>query len=159
MPMQIHVAHRGEKIGPFSPEEVRTKLSTGQLQSSDLVWYEGAPDWLPILSVPELKPAIVEAPTVPTYRLGIPAATSPLAIASMVLGIISLTMFPLLPGIPAVICGHLSLKEIRRSGGAVRGRGLAIAGLVTGYISVAIMLLLLLGLFAFFAIGVSQHSR
>jgi serine/threonine-protein kinase len=35
----------------------------------------------------------------------------------------------------AVITGHRALGEIRRSGGQMRGRGRAIAGLITGYIS------------------------
>jgi hypothetical protein len=157
--MKIHVAHNGEKLGPFAPEEIRGKLVAGELHTSDLAWYEGAPDWLPILSVPELVPPRAEPPSVPGYRLAPQSPTSPLAIASLVLGIVSLTLFPLLPGIPAVVCGHLSLKEIHRSAGAIGGRGAAIAGLVTGYISVAIMILLLVGLLAFVGFASSRHAR
>ena len=35
----------------------------------------------------------------------------------------------------AVIFGHLALGQIGRSGGRQRGKGLAIAGLVVGYLS------------------------
>ena len=177
--MKIHVAHNGEKLGPFSPEEISNKLAAGELHRSDLAWYEGAPDWLPILSLPDLKPlastvppippipaipaipAIPPIPTISSHRSATQMPISPLAIASMVLGIVSLSVFPLLPGIPAVICGHLSLKEIRRSTGAIGGRGLAIAGLVTGYMSVAIMVLLLvavLGFVGFASTHAVQHS-
>jgi hypothetical protein len=38
----------------------------------------------------------------------------------------------------AVILGHASLREIRASGYKLEGRGLAIAGLVMGYASLAI---------------------
>ncbi len=74
-----------------------------------------------------------------------PLATknSGLATASLVLGILSLVLTiirigPLL-AIPAVIFGHLALSRINRAGGMLGGRGLAIAGLVTGYISIALI--------------------
>ena len=65
-----------------------------------------------------------------------PPRSSALAIASLVLGIAG-TAFCLGPlgGIPGVICGHLALSRIKRSGGALTGVGLATAGLITGYIS------------------------
>jgi hypothetical protein len=44
--------------------------------------------------------------------------------------------------IPAVICGHLALGHIQRSGGSLGGRGLALAGLITGYVGIALILLL-----------------
>ena len=60
--------------------------------------------------------------------------TSGLAIWSLVLGILSLTCFSILSAIPGVICGHRALSKIKHSGGALAGQGLAIAGLVTGYV-------------------------
>jgi len=55
----------------------------------------------------------------------------------------------LLTGLPAIICGHISLGRIRRSRGAVGGRGIAIGGLVTGYIGTVlpVLLILLFGIF------------
>lgn len=63
--------------------------------------------------------------------------TSGLAIWSLVLGILSLACFSILAAIPGVICGHKALSKIKHSGGALTGQGLAIAGLVTGYLGVA----------------------
>jgi hypothetical protein len=62
---------------------------------------------------------------------------SGLAVWSLVLGILSLTLCSLFAGIPAVICGHMASSRISRSGGRLAGNGLAIAGLITGYISIA----------------------
>jgi general secretion pathway protein G len=64
--------------------------------------------------------------------------TSGLAIASLILGLcgIILCLGPL-TGIPAVICGHIAQSKIRSSGGVITGGGLAITGLITGYISLA----------------------
>jgi hypothetical protein len=56
------------------------------------------------------------------------------------LGILSLTCFSILSAIPAVICGHLGYSRIKRSGGTMEGTGLALAGLITGYISIGLSL-------------------
>jgi type IV pilus assembly protein PilA len=69
-----------------------------------------------------------------------PVQTSGKAIASLVCG-----LFLFLPpfSIAAVILGHLSLSEIRKSGGRLQGEGMAIAGLVLGYVGSVPMLLII----------------
>lgn len=58
------------------------------------------------------------------------------AIASLVLGILSLVgCFGALAGIPAIILGFMSRREIARSGGTVGGDGLALGGIITGILS------------------------
>ena len=61
---------------------------------------------------------------------------SPLAIASFVMGVTSLTGPGLFLGIPAIITAIIALKK------KVGGHGLSIAGLVTGIISTVLSLLL-----------------
>jgi competence protein ComGC len=61
----------------------------------------------------------------------------------LVLGILGLVCFGLFTGIPAVICGHQAQSRIRRSGGVLMGEGMALAGLITGYISIALSIILL----------------
>lgn len=65
--------------------------------------------------------------------------TNGMAIASLVLGIVSLACSHCITAIPGVIFGHIALKQIRESGGTQTGRGLAMAGLVTGYVSLGIV--------------------
>jgi hypothetical protein len=67
--------------------------------------------------------------------------TSGQAIASLVLGVLSLPLPPL--GILAVVFGHWSRAQIRRSAGRFKGAGMALAGLILGYCGVAIMLMLI----------------
>jgi hypothetical protein len=43
-------------------------------------------------------------------------------------------------GIPAVVCGHLALGRIARSPFPIAGRGMAIAGLILGYLGILITL-------------------
>ncbi len=55
--------------------------------------------------------------------------TSSLAIASLVSGILGWTLLPVLGTLVAIVTGHMARAEIRRSGGALEGDGLAIGGL------------------------------
>lgn len=60
--------------------------------------------------------------------------TSGKAIASLICGLFA-WLFPV--SVAAVILGHLSLSEIRKSAGRITGHGMAIAGLVLGYLGIA----------------------
>jgi hypothetical protein len=63
--------------------------------------------------------------------------TSGLAIASLILGIIGPCSLGLL-SIVGLILGIVGLKKIKASGGAVGGRGLAIAGILVSIITLII---------------------
>ena len=64
--------------------------------------------------------------------------TSGLAIASVICGPLGFLTAGL-SGIAAIITGHMALGAIKRSGGFIKGTGMAITGLVTGYISILIL--------------------
>jgi prepilin-type processing-associated H-X9-DG protein len=61
-----------------------------------------------------------------------PAVTSGKAILSLVLGLVF--VFACLSGVPAIIVGRDALRDIDRSKGRLRGRRMAIAGVVFGVI-------------------------
>jgi len=63
--------------------------------------------------------------------------TSSLAVWSFILGLASIFCFGVITGIPAIFCGHMALGRIKRADGALGGSGLAIAGLIIAYISLA----------------------
>ncbi|MBN2548434.1 MAG: DUF4190 domain-containing protein [Anaerolineales bacterium] len=63
---------------------------------------------------------------------------SSLALISLITGILGLTFFPLIGSIVAIVTGMMARKEIRESGGALGGDGLATAGLVLGWIGVGL---------------------
>lgn len=65
------------------------------------------------------------------------------ATASLVLGILSILCFGIFAGIPAIILGHISRKNIQQSMGRLSGGGMAIAGLIMGYCSLLITLLII----------------
>jgi acetyl esterase/lipase len=64
----------------------------------------------------------------PPFPLAAPARLSALAVWSLVLGILG--VFLCLPSVAGLICGCMALMHINRSGGALRGSGLAIGGIV-----------------------------
>ena len=72
----------------------------------------------------------------------IPAApirtTNGFAVAALIFGILGWTMLPLLGSIGAIIFGHLARGQIRRAHGGQDGDGLALAGLILGWIAVSL---------------------
>jgi len=173
--MQWYYSKNGTQLGPVEENVLRAKLASGEVSTTDLVWREGLPDWLPAARVAELASqssfpsaalpipsgpgGVVNSPYSPPVYGGsalpvgpLAPPTSGLAIASLVCGILGLITCLFLPGIPAVICGHMALSQIDAPGARIGGRGMAIAGLVMGYISVVMtfggIILFAIGAFA-----------
>ncbi|EEF58484.1 DUF4190 domain-containing protein [Pedosphaera parvula] len=67
--------------------------------------------------------------------------SSGLAIASMIMGILSLVCLGFLSGIPAIICGKIGKTKIRNSAGTLTGSGFATAGIITGWIGTMLSVL------------------
>ena len=68
--------------------------------------------------------------------------TSSLAIVSLIFGILAYVFLPFLGALIAVICGHSARSEIRRAPpGTIDGDGLALAGLILGWIQLACTLI------------------
>ncbi|MGH2807440.1 MAG: DUF3105 domain-containing protein [Actinomycetota bacterium] len=86
--------------------------------------------------------------------------TNGLAITSLISGIAGLTFFPILGSILALVFGYLGKGQIDRSQGAQDGRGMAIAGIVLGWIGVVLTLLItaliVVGIFAAVNSGVTE---
>ena len=69
----------------------------------------------------------------------------------------SLVLSILWISIPGVICGHIAINQIKKTG--ENGRGLAIAGLVVGYLGIVggiLLAVLWIGLFA--VAGVNSYT-
>jgi hypothetical protein len=76
-----------------------------------------------------------------------PSPTEPpktsLAITSLVLGILSVACFSILAGIPAIITGHVARGRAKREPALHGGEGFALAGLIMGYVSIALAVVMI----------------
>jgi Domain of unknown function (DUF4190) len=89
-------------------------------------------DFVPVCPYCGVSQAVPQAATAQP-EWGAPPQTSNKAVASMICGVI-LCFVP--SSIAAVILGHLALADIKRSAGRMAGQGMAVAGLVMGYIGI-----------------------
>jgi len=67
--------------------------------------------------------------------------TSTMAIVSLVMGILSWFLLPVIGGILAIITGYISRKEIKNTPGQFTGDGMAIAGMVLGITNIVFVVL------------------
>ena len=80
----------------------------------------------------------------------VPTKTSGLAIASIVCSTAG-TMVAGVGFIAGIILGHMALSEIAKSGGRIEGRGLAMAGLIIGYVLAALIVIAIVVVIALLA--------
>ncbi len=79
--------------------------------------------------------------------------TSSLAVVSLIFGILAYMFLPGIGALVAVICGHAARSEIRRAPpGSIDGDGLALAGLILGWIQLALAVVAI-GIFILFLAG------
>lgn len=101
-----------------------------------------------------------QPPPPPAASVAAARETNTLAVVSLVAGVAGYVLpHPFIAGIVAIITGHVARHQIRRSGEG--GSGLALAGLVLGYLHLALSILLVGGLLLLLAFGIwsFNHSR
>jgi Domain of unknown function (DUF4190)/GYF domain 2 len=150
--MQIHVAREGKQLGIFSLEEINRQLAAGTLSLSDQAWYEGAAGWAALSTVPGVGATAAPASPSPISSLtptAVPIAvtavvparkTEQLAVLSIIFSGLGLFGFCcglfLMAGVAGIVCGHIALSRVKANP-ELEGHGLAVAGLVIGYLAVA----------------------
>jgi len=145
----IVTAADGKQYGPVSQDTVRQWVAEGRVGPQTVVSREGENAGAPIRELHEFAglfsvpvgPAEAPPPTLaPAPASGAEQPrTSRLAVASLVFGILGILLCGL-TFIPAIICGHLAQSRIAAARGALTGKGMALAGLAAGYVSIAYFL-------------------
>jgi len=139
----------GKEYGPISIEQMRQWIAEGRVNAHTRVQTVDGGEWKTAADFPELR--LTLATGVPT-EVASPHALPPdqpsaqqngLAITSFVLGLLSLVCLGLLAGIPAIICGHVARSRVQRLPGQYGGAGFALAGLIMGYVSLLVSLVIL----------------
>jgi len=90
-------------------------------------------------------PGVAVRPASPVAQPPSRAETSGKAIGSLVSGLLS---FILPAAVTAVVLGHLARSEIRKGGGRLQGDGMALAGLILGYMGLAAIPVLIIAAIA-----------
>lgn len=169
--MQWYYSKNGTQLGPVPQGELISKLASGEVSASDLVWKEGMGDWVPASQVGELAVvATGPAPTSQTFPTGAsspsPAAphapmippSSGKATASMVLGIVSVVfglcgcygfVIAIPCGVLAIVFGGQFKKILELNPVLTPELGKAKAGIIMGWIGVGLALLLTIGMIVF----------
>tara|TARA_R110000850_G_scaffold245374_1_gene370264 strand:+ start:1489 stop:1989 length:501 start_codon:yes stop_codon:yes gene_type:complete len=128
---------------------------SGIISSTTLVWNETMPEWRacstvrpelfggdplpPALTSSQVKQLSTVTPGDPNYK----APTDAVAICALVFGILGVVAC--MPcSIPAVICGHIARKRAKEETTSSANGGLALAGLITGYIGIAIGIVIMI---------------
>lgn len=87
-----------------------------------------------------------------------PARTNVLAIISLVASLVGFVLIlPVVGSIAGVIMGHISLKQIKDRG--ERGRGMALAGVIIGYVTLLFVVLFVIGISILIASAGTSGSR
>jgi hypothetical protein len=111
----------------------------GWWQASDGKWYS-----------PEQQPGYVPAaPSMPSpyvtsdgyTAMTVAQRTNGMAIASLVCSLVAIPLFGI-PAILGIIFGFVARSQIRKSNGSQTGDGMALAGIIIGFVFVALGLLL-----------------
>jgi hypothetical protein len=88
------------------------------------------------------QPVAPGVPGLPPGYLATPA-TSKQALISLILGCVAFCL-PLLLSVPAIVLGFLGLSAIKKSGGQLGGRTMAIVGLVLGFVTLPLFVVYVL---------------
>ncbi len=140
----------GKEYGPISLEQLKQWIAQGRVNAQTRIQESSSVEWKTAVEFPELAALVTPAPvqsglaSTPVGGLplpvpaGSPAGKKGLAVTSLIFGILAIpTCF--LTGIPAIICGHVAHARARRAPAEYTGGGMALAGLILGYASLAII--------------------
>src|SRR5207302_6878613 len=91
----------------------------------------------PTTAVPHYDPGLMERPT------------NQLAIVSLAAAIASFAILPFVGALVAIVTGHMARSQIRKTGEG--GDGLALAGVIIGYIHLALFAVVIIAVLLFAA--------
>ena len=77
------------------------------------------------------------------------------ALATLILGVLSLICGGFMTGIPAIILGHMELNAIKKGEAPKEGEGLAKVGYILGIVGTVLTCLAMLAIFFLMVLGIS----
>ncbi|MGR0221088.1 DUF4190 domain-containing protein [Agromyces sp. ZXT2-6] len=105
--------------------------------------------------VPPPPPPAPSYGSAPSYDAGAPSYGAPASQKTNVLAIVSLVSAFFI-SLVAIITGHIALSQIKKTG--EQGRGLAIAGLIIGYVGLVVGIIVAIVWFAVIGAAISSGN-
>ena len=144
----------GREYGPVTSDQLRQWITEGRANGQSKVRIENSSDWKLLGEIAEFaprfstsQPASAVASTPAPFSVAPPARTNQMAIAGMVLGILSVTASCCCYGLPfnviGIVCSAVALSQISKDPLTQQGKGLAITGLVLSIVSILMAVSLL----------------
>jgi len=127
-----------KEYGPVGLDELRRWMAEGRLHANSPVQFEGATEWKPLASFPELMgllPANRPVPLTPQSTLPVQQSNS-MAVAGLVLSCVAMLCCSCGPlGVLGIVFSAIGVAQANRDP-AQSGKGIAIAGIVIGSLTV-----------------------
>jgi hypothetical protein len=140
----------GREYGPVTGEQLRKWIAEGRISADTQVQGPGSLAWKPAAAYHDFEIAFAQAGTPSASQPFVPppptAKTSGLAIAALILGLVGLGC-NFLTALPGLICGLLALVKIPKSGGHLKGKGLAISGICVSIVAMIVASMWMYGLY------------
>lgn len=142
------IGHDQKQYGPITEAQLRQWIADGRVNAQTQVQVEGATEWKTAAEIPEFQAALAGA-VPPSLSPALTAATitvapkmSGLAVTSLVLGILGVAtcgITVLLSAPIGLILGFVAMRKIGKSQGQLRGKGVALAGIITSGVLIVLI--------------------
>jgi hypothetical protein len=143
----------GREYGPVTADQLREWIAEGRVNAQTKAAAEGEAVWKPLVEYLEFAPLLAHVvtalPTPGPISIAPTPRTNSLAMASLVMGILSITCgmcccYGLPFNVLGIIFSLVALAQIKNDPVSQQGRGLAIAGLVLSLLSLVLSAFMLL---------------
>jgi hypothetical protein len=119
-----------KEYGPVTEEQLRQWIGEGRIGAQTKVQIEGTAEWKLLAEVPELAEISKNrVPPLPETPSPVPSKTSGLAVTSLVLGVLGVFTCGL-TAVFGLVFGIVAMVKVSNSRGALRGGGIALAGVI-----------------------------
>ena len=142
------IGHDQKQYGSVTEAQLRQWIVDGRVNAQTQVQVEGATEWKTLAEIPEFQPSLAGAvppslpPALPTAATIVAPKMSGLAVTSLVLGILGVAtcgITVLLSAPIGLILGFTAMHKIGKSHGQLRGKGLALAGIITSGVAIVLI--------------------
>jgi len=140
---------------PVASASLPALVASGRIRRETLVWNETMTAWAGAGAALPALFTTIPPPLSPAQRREImtgwndtfpppQSKTDPVAVCAIVFGVLGLPVCLPFFSVPAIICGHIARKRANEETVPSSNGGLALGGLIMGYVGLVVMVLIIL---------------